>query len=104
MAFSARRLRVQLPCGETTVGEPGQVVPTTYRPVVDPLCNNISCGVYLVPSYIVPEPTVGCVPTEEGQSRITPDQVSILRRSLELRLEMVDVAARAVAALDEGGR
>jgi hypothetical protein len=100
MPFQAKRLRVQLPCGEVTVFDevPADlhVIPTTWCPlpsnvpievVQTILCQQSMCG-----------PGSAEVVVDPGSLVVSPEQLVTLRVQLEARLAMVAEAEQAVAA------
>jgi hypothetical protein len=100
MPFEAKRLRVQLPCGEVTVFDevPAglHVIPTTWCPlpsrvpieVIETiLCQQSMCG-----------PGSAEVVVDPGSLVVSPEQLVTLRGQLEARLAMVTEAEQAVAA------
>jgi hypothetical protein len=100
MAFQAKRLRVQLPCGEVSVFEelPADVyvVPTTWCPlpsrvpieVIETIvCQQSMCGPGSAEVVVDPDSLV-----------VSPEQLVTLRGQLEARLSLVAEAEQAVAA------
>jgi hypothetical protein len=100
MAFQAKRLRVQMPCGETTVFEDqapvqDQLVLQCLHPSVVPI--EVLQGVFCAPTH-------GCgIGTGEQQGDpemliVSPEQLATVRQHLEARLSWVQEAEQAVAA------
>lgn len=101
MAFEAKRLRVQMPCGEISVFEDhgpaaqDELVLQCLHPSVIPV--EVLQGVFCAP-------TNGCgVGTGEQQGDpetliVSPVQLATLRQHLETRLLWVHEAEQAVAA------
>jgi hypothetical protein len=94
MAFQAKRLRVQIPCGEVTVhewevpAEPG--TPAMWCPVPSkiptPVFDLFTCGTGTVDDV------------DPGTLVVSPQQLAGLRRQLEARLALITDAERAIAA------
>lgn len=117
MTFQSKRLRVQLPCADTSlVDEVGPVVPATFCPMPSrvPVAAHPACGFFsCAPDSLGPF-TGGPWPdlcggtlicggaTNAGHDEfetvlVSPEQLTVLRRQLEARLALVTGAEKALA-------
>jgi hypothetical protein len=98
MAFQAKRLRVQLPCGEVSAFEELQpAVPVV--PMED--CPHLPSRVPIDVVEGVCGPATG-PPVDQGTVKVSPEGLGMLRRHMEARLRLVADAERAVAAVRDG--
>jgi hypothetical protein len=99
MAFQAKRLRVQLPCGEASVYEELEpvlpVAPTTWCPLPSRVPTDVTQLVLCGPGTERP-------PVDPDSVTVSPEGLKTLRRQLEARLALVADAERAVAAARDG--
>lgn len=89
MTFQAKRLRVQLPCADTSlVDEVGPVVPATFCPLPS-----------RIPVAAIPTCRGGTIAGHDEFETVvvSPEQLTVMRRQLDARLALVKGAEQALA-------